>query len=49
MSRAFATPLLEEGDAKVDEADSLYMFGASAAFVTYLLRKGEAGGLLEPQ
>jgi hypothetical protein len=31
--------LLEEGDAKVDEADALFMFGASAAFVSYVIRK----------
>jgi hypothetical protein len=39
-------PLLEDGDAKVDEADALYMFGASAAFVSYLLAKGRRAGLL---
>jgi hypothetical protein len=31
--------LLEEGDAKVDEADALFMFGACASFVSYILRK----------
>lgn len=31
--------LLEEGDAKVDEADALFMFGASASFVSYVIRK----------
>jgi hypothetical protein len=29
-------PLLDQGDANVSEADALYMFGACAAFVTYL-------------
>lgn len=31
--------LLDEGDAKVDEADALFMFGASASFVSYVIRK----------
>ena len=39
-------PLLDDGDAKVDEADALYMFAASAAFVTYLIGKGQTAGLL---
>lgn len=40
-------PLLEDGDANVDEADALYMLGASASFITYLVGKGRASGLLE--
>jgi len=40
-------PLLEDGDANVDEADALYMLGASASFITYLIGKGRASGLLE--
>lgn len=42
-------PLLADGDAKVDEIDALYMFGASAAFLTYLIGKGRAAGLLGTQ
>jgi hypothetical protein len=38
--------LLEEGDAKVDETDALFMFGACASFVTYMIGKARAGGLL---
>lgn len=32
-------PLLEEGDAAVDETDALFMIGAASAFITYLIRK----------
>lgn len=38
--------LLEAGEAKVDEADALFMIGACAAFVSYLLNKARANGLL---
>jgi hypothetical protein len=34
--------LLEAGEAKVDEADALFMIGACAAFVSYLLNKERA-------
>lgn len=40
-------PLLEDGGANVDEADALYMLGASASFITYLIGKARAAGLLE--
>ena len=40
-------PLLNEGDAKVDEADALFMLGACAAFVSYLLSKARIGGLIK--
>lgn len=33
-------PLLEKEAAEVDEYDALYMFGACASFVTYLIGKG---------
>jgi hypothetical protein len=39
--------LLEDGDAKVDEADALYMFGACASFVSYLIGKGRAAKLID--
>lgn len=32
-------------DVRVDEIDALYMFGACASFVTYLIGKAHAGGL----
>ena len=35
--------LLEGASPEVDEADALYMFGACAAFVSYLIRKGSLG------
>jgi hypothetical protein len=34
-------PLLDEASASVDEAEALFMFGACAAFVSYLI--GKAG------
>lgn len=33
-------------EADVDEADALFMFGACASFVSYLLRKGREAGLI---
>ena len=39
-------PLLEGATAKVDEADALFMIGACAAFVSYLINKSRAAGLL---
>lgn len=39
-------PLLDEGDANVDEADALYMFGACAAFVSYLIAKARIAKLV---
>ena len=38
--------LLDAGEAKVDEADALFMIGACAAFVSYLLNKARTNGLL---
>ncbi len=38
--------LLDEPTSPVDETDALYMFGSCAAFVTYLVRKARAAGLL---
>jgi hypothetical protein len=38
--------LLEGGQARVDEADALFMIGACAAFVSYLLNKARTNGLL---
>jgi len=38
--------LLESGQAKVDEADALFMIGACAAFVSYLLNNARTNGLL---
>ncbi|MCZ7929578.1 AbiJ-NTD4 domain-containing protein [Agrobacterium pusense] len=37
--------LLDKGDAEVDEADALFMIGACASFVTYLIQKKRAAGL----
>jgi hypothetical protein len=39
-------PLLDDGAAKVDETDALFMIGACAAFVSYLINKAHAAGLL---
>ncbi|MDI3562541.1 hypothetical protein [Bradyrhizobium sp. Arg816] len=38
--------LLDDSAAKVDETDALFMFGACAAFVSYLIGKARANGLL---
>lgn len=38
-------PLLEAGDANVDEVDALYMFGACAAFTTYLIGRARTAGI----
>ena len=38
--------LLDQDAAKVDEADALFMLGACASFVSYLIAKGRAAGLL---
>jgi hypothetical protein len=40
-------PLLEKSTADVDEADALFMIGACAAFVSYLINKARTAGLLE--
>jgi hypothetical protein len=39
-------PLIDGPTAKVDEADALYMFGACAAFVSYLIRRGAEARLI---
>jgi hypothetical protein len=39
-------PLLDKPEAQVDEADALYMLGACAAFVSYLINKARQAGLL---
>jgi len=39
-------PLLEGAEANVDETDALFMIGACAAFVSYLINKARAAGLL---
>jgi hypothetical protein len=38
---------LLEDEAKVDEADALFMLGACASFVTYVLNKARSNGLLK--
>jgi hypothetical protein len=38
--------LLDDGTAKVDETDALFMIGACAAFVSYLINKARVAGLL---
>ncbi len=40
-------PLLDDGHAKVDEADPLLMIGACAAFVSYLIHKARIVGLVK--
>jgi hypothetical protein len=32
-------PLIDDADAKADETDALFMMGACAAFVSYLINK----------
>lgn len=39
-------PLLDDGNAGVDEHDALFMIGACASFVSYLINKAMAAGLL---
>jgi hypothetical protein len=38
--------LLDQGDAQVTEADALFMLGACASFVTYMITRARAAGLL---
>jgi hypothetical protein len=40
-------PLLDDPQANVDEADALFMIGACAAFVSYLIHKARLAGLLQ--
>jgi len=39
-------PLLDKGAPDVDEADALFMIGACAAFISYLINKSRGAGLL---
>jgi hypothetical protein len=39
-------PLLEKGIAAVDDIDAVFMIGGGAAFVSYLINKARATGLL---
>lgn len=39
-------PLLDDGTANVDETDALFMIGACASFVTYLINKSRTAGLI---
>jgi len=39
-------PLLDEGEAQVDEIDALYMLGSCAAFVSYLINRARGAGLI---
>ncbi|MFT0860269.1 AbiJ-NTD4 domain-containing protein [Ancylobacter sp. G4_0304] len=45
--RGIRHSLIEGEAAKVDEADALFMLGACAAFVSYLIAKGQAAGLMK--
>jgi hypothetical protein len=40
-------PLLDDGTAAADEYDALFMIGACAAFVSYMINKARAAGLLQ--
>jgi hypothetical protein len=40
-------PMLEQGSPAVDEADALFMIGACASFVSYLINKARASGLIK--
>lgn len=39
-------PLIDEAESKVDEADALFMIGACASFVSYIIQKARLAGLL---
>ena len=39
-------PLLDDPQAKVDDADALFMIGACSAFVSYMIHKARLAGLL---
>ena len=39
--------LLDDGTAQVDENDALFMIGACAAFVSYMINKARAAELLK--
>ena len=39
-------PLLNDSHAKVDEADAMFMIGACASFVSYMLNKARKAGIL---
>jgi hypothetical protein len=39
-------PLLDDPESKVDEADALFMIGACASFVSFLINKARLAGLL---
>jgi len=40
-------PLLEKGEADVDQEDAVFMLGACAAFISYLTGKGRRAGLIK--
>jgi hypothetical protein len=40
-------PLIDDPAAKVDETDALFMIGACASFVSYLINKARSAGLLK--
>jgi hypothetical protein len=40
-------PLLDDGAARVDETDALFMMGACSAFTSYLINKARVAGLLK--
>jgi hypothetical protein len=39
-------PLLDDPQSKADEADALFMIGACASFVSYMIHKARLAGLL---
>ena len=39
-------PLVDDATAKVDEADALFMIGACASFVSYMIHKAKLGGAM---
>ena len=40
-------PMIDDPDANVDETDAIFMLGACASFVSYLIGKARAAGLLK--
>jgi hypothetical protein len=38
-------PMLDDGTANVDETDAIFMIGACAAFISYLINKARIAGI----
>lgn len=47
IEKGIRHPLLDNAKAEVDEADALFMIGACAAFVSYMINKARLAGVLD--